>query len=319
MASVSLEELVLGLIATKGVGPAKIASILDRANSIAEIRVDDIVDSGLLADTLSHEQFAAWTSGQNEAARQADALKEAGIGIITRFDSNYPSRLKTVLAKQAPPVLFVRGNQSLLNAPGVGFCGSRKASDRGLSAAADCADQLAISHINVVSGNATGVDSETHISALKAGGTTTLVIPEGILRHRIRNSLANVWDDNRALVVSEFPPNLSWNVSSAMKRNQTICGLSAAMILIEAGETGGSIQAGRECLRLSIPLFAAVYEGMPPFATGNQLLLEQGAYPLKRNRETGRAQLNAVFAAVSEALAIGKPQAELLFDRDRTH
>jgi len=42
------------------------------------------------------------------------------------------------------------------------------------------------------------------------------------------------------------------------------------MILIEARTTSGSIQAGRDCLRLGLPLFAAVYEGMPESATGNE-------------------------------------------------
>src|SRR5579863_606308 len=77
----------------------------------------------------------------------------------------------------------------------------------------------------------------------------------------------------RSLVVSAFGPNLPWSVSHAMERNRTICGLSRAMVLIEARSTSGSIRAGRDCLKIGLPLFAAVYEGYPESATGNEELL----------------------------------------------
>jgi len=87
------------------------------------------------------------------------------------------------------------------------------------------------------------------------------VLAEGILRFRVKREIRDEWDEARTLVISEFGPNLPWSVNHAMQRNRTICGLSRAMLLIEARITGGSIQAGRDCLRLGLPLFAAVYEG----------------------------------------------------------
>lgn len=84
-----------------------------------------------------------------------------------------------------------------------------------------------------------------------------------------------------------------------MQRNRTICGLSRAMILIEARATGGSIGAGRDCLRLGVPLFAAVYEGMPESATGNEELLQQGARRLMKSRSTNRPNIRPVWDAVT--------------------
>lgn len=46
------------------------------------------------------------------------------------------------------------------------------------------------------------------------------------------------------LVVSEFDPQAKWMVSRAMKRNSTLIALSQAMLVIEAGEKGGSLDAG---------------------------------------------------------------------------
>jgi DNA processing protein len=83
-----------------------------------------------------------------------------------------------------------------------------------------------------------------------------------------------------------------------MQRNRTICGLSRAMILIEARTSGGSIQAGRDCLKLGLPLFAAVYEGMPESATGNDELLNQGARRLMKSRSTNQPNIGPVLEAI---------------------
>lgn len=116
----------------------------------------------------------------------------------------------------------------------------------------------------------------------------------------MKKEIEPVWDWERALVVSEFLPGVPWSAHNAMQRNRTICALSRAMVLIEAGSKGGSIEAGRTCLKLGIPLFASVYGGMPPEATGNRDLLAQGARPLMKIRSTNRANLAPLFDMFQE-------------------
>jgi predicted Rossmann fold nucleotide-binding protein DprA/Smf involved in DNA uptake len=77
--------------------------------------------------------------------------------------------------------------------------------------------------------------------------------------------------------------------------------LSRALILIEARRTGGSIQAGRDCLKLGLPLFAAVYEGTTEAATGNQELLEQGARRLMKSRSTNRPNIQPILDVIRSA------------------
>jgi predicted Rossmann fold nucleotide-binding protein DprA/Smf involved in DNA uptake len=84
-----------------------------------------------------------------------------------------------------------------------------------------------------------------------------------------------------------------------MQRNKTICGLSLAMLLIEARSTGGSIQAGRDTFKLGLPLFAAVYEGAPESATGNEELLSQGAKRLFKSRSTDLPNIRPILEAIS--------------------
>ena len=98
------------------------------------------------------------------------------------------------MGNKAPKHLNMVGNIDLLNIDGLGFCGSRKISSKGLETAQDCANQVAHHNISVVSGNAAGVDFEAHYNCLKAGGKTILVLPEGINHFRIKKVLQPVWD-----------------------------------------------------------------------------------------------------------------------------
>jgi predicted Rossmann fold nucleotide-binding protein DprA/Smf involved in DNA uptake len=127
------------------------------------------------------------------------------------------------------------------------------------------------------------------------------------MHFRVKRHLKEVWDSERSVVVSQYLPGATWNVGNAMKRNQTICALCRAMVLIEAGEAGGSIEAGRTCLKLGIPLFAPVYEGMPASAKGNQMLLREGARALYKNKPTNLPNLAGVLAALQDPVIQATP------------
>lgn len=215
-------------------------------------------------------------------------------------DGLYPERVKIVMGSKAPKHLDMVGNFDLLNMPGLGFCGSRKSSAKGLETAQDCAEQAALNDVSVVSGNASGVDFEAHYNCLKAGGKTILVLPEGINHFRIKKALDPVWDWNRVLVVSQFEPDDPWKAFRAMIRNQLIIALSRVMIVIEAGEKGGTLNAGNETLKSGIPLYVAQYQDMSIDARGNQILLDLGAKKLAKSKSTNRANLAKVFESMKE-------------------
>ncbi|MBF0562196.1 MAG: DNA-processing protein DprA [Alphaproteobacteria bacterium] len=216
--------------------------------------------------------------------------------------ASYPAAVSTALGNKAPP-LSVMGNVALLDLPGVGFCGSRKASEKGLQTAQECAIRAAALGLTVISGNAAGVDAVAHRAALQAGGTTILVLPEGVDHFRVRRELRPVWDWSRVLVVSQFEPSAGWQTFRAMSRNEVIIALSRAMIVIEAGPTGGTLNAGLRTLAAGKPLFVAVYESMDE-AAGNVQLLKRGALQLKRSRDTGDANLEQVRLAATTSCPV---------------
>lgn len=305
MAAQAVALDLMTLLDARGVGPSRVRKVLKRWQLVREN--GSLLDDSLLREALTATQVAALPTSRERAKRHWDELSKKNIQAISILDPSYPEGLKQALGEEAPLLLLCIGHLELLKKTSVGFCGSREATERGLATTWDSADLLAREGINIVSGFAAGVDMNAHRAALATGGTTTVVLAEGILRFRIKKDIRREWDQQRTLVVSEFGPDLPWSVSHAMRRNRTICGLSRALILIEARTTGGSIQAGRDCLRLGLPLFAAVYEGMPESATGNEELLHQGARRLMKSRSTNRPNIRPVL----EAIAIPPASAEV--------
>lgn len=290
---------LMTLLDAPGVGPSRVRKLLKRWQLVREN--GSLLDDGLLRETLTATQVAALPTSRERVKRHWEELAKKNVQAVSVLDPAYPDALKQILGEDAPVLLLCIGNLELLRKTSVGFCGSREATEKGMATARDSADLLARKGINIVSGFAAGVDMNAHRAALTAGGTTTVVLAEGILRFRIKKEIREEWDEQRTLVVSEFGPNLPWSVSHAMQRNRTICGLSRALILIEARSTGGSIQAGRDCLKLGLPLFAAVYEGMPEAATGNQELLQQGARRLMKSRSTNRPNIQPILDVIRSA------------------
>jgi DNA processing protein len=206
-------------------------------------------------------------------------------------DAMYPLSLKQIFGELAAPPLSYMGNLKLLDDVGVGFCGSRKASDDGIAITTDIVEQLSFHNVVAVSGYAKGVDSAAHSAALSSNGKTVIVLPEGINHFRVRKNLEAVWDWERVLVISQFRDDFIWRADRAMERNKLIVGLSKAAIVVEAGETGGTINAGFFALKMKFPLLVVSFADDGGTRSGNRELLRLGAHQLNKSKTTGRAEV----------------------------
>ncbi len=277
------------LLKLRGVGPALSNKIL---SSYSSSRENFLYDTDRLHNFLDEEQFKEYNKPDSDLQKQVDQLREVGAGFISVLDSQYPVILSNTFKKSTPPILSYLGNFKLLQMSSVGFCGSRKASQKSLEIAKDCVEQLVTQGVVIVSGYANGVDQQVHLTALESGGYTIIVLPEGLLNFRVRKVFQNIWDWNRVLVISEFLPKSVWLTSRAMQRNKTIIGLSKVMVLIEAGENGGSIDAGRNSLEMKRKLYIPLCEEELERVVGNKKLLEMGGLQLLRDEETGKVNLD---------------------------
>ncbi len=226
-------------------------------------------------------------------------LVREGIRVVALGDPDYPSSLLDL--RQPPPILYVRGQLPRTKRVGVGICGSRHASDKGLRFAYRFGSILADLGIPEVSGYARGVDTRAHLGALESEGRTVVVLAEGILRFRVKKEFHQVHGlDDRMGVLSQFSPAKPWHAGRAMERNKVICGLSRALVVVEAGATGGTLDAGRECLRQKKPLLVIHYETPREMPDGNSQLIAEGGIPIRSVAEL-ETQINDLWSAEFQA------------------
>jgi predicted Rossmann fold nucleotide-binding protein DprA/Smf involved in DNA uptake len=299
----SVESLAFFLQQAPGVG----SSVLRRV--LRKVQHEDLDPRNLLSFEdwklqavldLKAETVSALRSPAEQAFDIWKDLERKGVMVLPLGFRGYPDRINQVLGDSAPPIVYAVGNRDLLDKPSAGFCGSRLASALGIEIARQSARLLANESINVVSGYAKGVDIATHSGALEAGGTTTIVLAEGILHFRLKEKdLPWLGDDPMARIVaiSEFPPRVPWKAHNAMTRNRTICALSDALVIIESGLEGGTFDAGNAALNLSVPLFCVEYAQPLESAKGNAYFLKHGATPLKRSH-TGQPNLQHLLRTI---------------------
>jgi DNA processing protein len=225
-------------------------------------------------DALSKHWSTLPPSAQDEATRMAVELEARGCRILTPGDDAWPSELD-VLATP-PPFLYAWGELGLLGEPAIGMCGSRDASKRGLKAARTAGEEAARLGMHVISGYARGVDTETHLAALGQGAGTVIVLAEGILHFRVKRVFRDRGiTPDRVLVLSQFAPEQRWSAGAAMTRNGIICALGRALVVVEARDRGGTLNAGRQALKVGRPVMALQLGDETP--AGNQLLFDEGA------------------------------------------
>lgn len=312
----SIESLAFFLQQAPGVGAAGLRHVFrklahEELNPLDLLSLEDWKLQAKL--DLKPESIAALRSPAEQSLELWEKLQRNGVTVLVRGFRDYPKRLNDVLGDNAPPIIYVVGNREVLDKPSVGFCGSRLASAQGIGIARQTARLLAQESIDVVSGYAKGVDIATHSGALEAGGTTTIVLAEGILHFRLKEKeLPWLGDDpmSRILVISEFPPRLPWKAHNAMTRNRTICALSDALVVIESGMEGGTFDAGNSALNLGVPLFCVKYAQPLESALGNTYFLEHGAIALQRSAD-GNPNVTRLIATIRNRAARHKSQFNL--------
>ncbi len=165
--------------------------------------------------------------------------------------------LNDIETLNAPKSLFAAGDFRLAQGTvRVAMVGSREASSDGLRRAAKLARELVERNVVVVSGLAKGVDGTAQRAALEAGGRTIAVIGTPLdqaypKEHaELQQLLAR-----EHLVVSEFPIGYPVRPSNFPRRNRTMALMCHASVIVEAGDSSGTLSQGWEALRLGRPLF----------------------------------------------------------------
>ncbi len=213
-----------------------------------------------------------------ERARLALEWLQAPDQHLVMWDEpGYPALLAELA--DAPPLLFVAGDASLLERPQLAMVGSRRASRPGLDTAHSFARSLARGGFVVTSGLALGIDGAAHQGALDADGHTVAVLGTGLqclypARHK---RLARDIVERSGALVSELPLDSPPQAANFPRRNRIISGLSLGVLVVEASPSSGSLITARLAAEQGREVYAIPGSIHHPGAKGCHQLIRDGA------------------------------------------
>ncbi len=187
----------------------------------------------------------------------------------------------------------------------VSIVGTRKASIYGAAVARRIAYELASAGITIISGGAYGIDAAAHEGALEAGGRTIAVLGSG-LDKLYPASHKHVFEkiSRNGAVISQFALGKTSQPWMFPIRNDTIAGLSRAVIVVEAPSMSGAL----------ITAASAAEYGRLVFATPANIdsLNYRGSFRLINDGATLLFTPDQVFEALGVNKRVGaRPQIEL--------
>jgi DNA processing protein len=214
---------------------------------------------------------------RERAAASLKWLETADHHVLMWDDPAYPGLLEEL--PDAPPLLFIEGNPSLLERPQLAMVGSRRASRPGLDNATAFARSLARGGFVITSGLALGIDGAAHQGALDVDGGTVAVLGTGIQQLYPKRHLglaARIVEAGGALV-SELPLDCPPQAANFPRRNRIISGLSLGVLVVEASPSSGSLITARLAAEQGREVYAIPGSIHHPGARGCHQLIRQGA------------------------------------------
>lgn len=212
----------------------------------------------------------------NTYPTQLHALcQQHSIVLISIFDDQYPLKLKTIA--NPPIVLYTKGNKKLLNQNCIGIVGSRKATPYGLKVSDFFADRLSRAGLVIISGGARGIDTASHLAALKTD-KTICVLGCGIdITYPRENKELFEQIADHGLMLSEYPPSTSPIATNFPARNRIIAGIASGIILVEAAKKSGGLITAEFAMDEGREVYCVPGNIFSVNSAGVHSLLKQGA------------------------------------------
>ena len=226
----TLAWLRLGLVAElTPSGLRKLLAALSTPEAICE------ADRATLARYVSDDVADAVIRGPDQERVDATLrwLEEPVNRLVTFADDAYPRLLLEIT--DPPPLLYVKGDPSLLDHASLAVVGSRNATPQGRANAQAFSEELSDGGFTIISGLALGIDAAAHIGGLAAASSSIAVVGTGLdIVYPARNrELAHRLAREGALV-SEFTLGTPALASNFPRRNRLISGLSRGCLVVEA-------------------------------------------------------------------------------------
>lgn len=212
-------------------------------------------------------------------------IRAAGIkhfGIRVHGAGEYPPKLRD--AKHPVELLYFQGNWDITNSRCVAIVGTRHPTDEGTRRATKLARRFAKDGFTVVSGLAQGIDTAAHTAAIEADGLTIAVLGTPITScYPPENRELQLRIADQFLVISQVPivrhsrQGPKGNRFFFPERNVTMSALTEATVIVEAGNTSGTLIQARHAIQQNRKLFILDSCFRNPELTWPAKYLERGA------------------------------------------
>jgi DNA processing protein len=207
--------------------------------------------------------FVSATAAEDAATETLALMRARGVdmfGVRIHHAGDYPPRLRD--ARHPVEMLYYQGAWELTETRSVALVGSRKASEDGVRRARRLARELVERDFTIVSGLAEGIDIAAHTSAIESGGRTIAVIgtPLGVFYPKAHRAMQERIAAEH-LLVSQVPvlryerQRVPQNKLFFPERNVTMSALTEGTVIVEAGETSGTLTQARAALYQGRKLF----------------------------------------------------------------
>ena len=211
----------------------------------------------LPSDFVSHEDSNWYSKSVLRVFEEANVGKFS-ISVDGMWE--YPIALRD--AKHPVSLLYYKGWWNLVQAPSVSVVGSREASKDGIARTRRIVRELVKDGYTIVSGLAKGVDTAAHTTALEEGGRTIAVLgtPLSETYPKDNKELQAEIAANH-LVISQVPvcrykkQDYRQNRYFFPERNKVMSALSRATVIVEAGESSGTLVQARSAIAQGRTLF----------------------------------------------------------------
>ncbi|MEM9064491.1 MAG: DNA-processing protein DprA [Planctomycetota bacterium] len=240
---------LLGLVLTPGLGPVRIARLLERfgsAGAVLGASAATLASVPGVGAKTSETAVRSFGEALRSAERELEQAISQGITLIARGELAYPGLLDSIPAP--PPILYVKG--SLPTSPTVAMVGARSCTAYGVMQSERFASVLAGAGLCIVSGGARGIDTAAHRGAIRGAPTdqpaTVAVLGCG-LNETYPPENGPLFDEiaERGAVISELPLSTPPDSSNFPARNRIVSGLSLGTLVLEAGERSGALITAR--------------------------------------------------------------------------
>lgn len=226
----------------KGLGSRRKQILLNKYKTperIYNLKKEEILKIKGFSETLA--ECIIDKENKENLKKQIDDIQEQNIKIITIEEKEYPQLLRTIY--DYPVSIYVKGNEKILNGPTIGIVGCRQSTAYGEKVAQYFAYNLSKRSINIISGLAKGIDSQSHIGAIKAKGITIGVIGSGldIVYPKENQYLYDKIIRENGAIVSEYPLGVKPEKMNFPARNRIISGMSKGILVVEAKKKSGTL------------------------------------------------------------------------------